>query len=49
MQTENLKAHYRAKAAEHEVEARFCEGKQWWHLAAVQHELANAWRAKIAD
>ena len=47
MQTENLKAYYRAKAAEHEAEARYCEGKNWRHLAAVQRRLAAGVMARI--
>ena len=46
-QTESLKAHYRKMSEEYRAEARYCEGKQWWHLAAVQHKLADGWLAKI--
>ena len=46
-QTESLKEHYRKKASEHEAEARYCEGKGWWRLAAVQRKLADGWLAKI--
>lgn len=48
MQTENLKAHYRKMADEHEAEARYCDGKNWHHLAAVQRKLAAEWLARIA-
>lgn len=47
MQTENLKAYYRAKAQEHEAEARYCDGKNWRHLAAMQRKLAAEWLARI--
>ena len=46
-QTENLKEHYRKTAEEHEAEARYCEGKGWRHLAAVQRKLAAEWLARI--
>ncbi len=46
-QTESLKAHYQKMSEEYRAEARYCEGKQWWHLAAVQHKLADDWLAKI--
>lgn len=47
MKTENLKAHYRKMAHEHEMEARYCSGKEWHHLAEVQRKLAAEWLAKI--
>ena len=46
MKTKALIDLYKQKAEEHRQEARFCEGKQWWHLAAVQHKLADEWLAK---
>lgn len=48
MQTENLKAHYRKMAHEHEMEARYCDGKNWRYLAAAQRKLAAEWLARIA-
>lgn len=47
-QTESLKAFYRAKAREHEIEAAFCFGKDWQALGRVQLKLADEWLAKIA-
>ena len=46
MKTKALIDLYKQKAEEHRQEARFCENKQWLHLAAVQHKLADEWLAK---
>ena len=46
-QTENLVTYFKQRAAEHQQEARSCESMNLWHLAKVQHDLANGYLAKI--